>query len=151
MSKRFLVAIDGSEHAWKALDLAAELAESSAAELLVLHVVAFEPVPNAFREFAEAEHIPIEERTARFHYDRTIGDAIVREAEARARKVGIRQITTRVAEGDPANEIVSLARSGGVDMVFLGSRGLSDIKGLFVGSVSHKVMHLVPCTCVAVR
>ena len=36
-------------------------------------------------------------------------------------------------------------------MVFLGSRGLGDAKGLLLGSVSHKVMHLAPCTCVAVK
>ena len=36
-------------------------------------------------------------------------------------------------------------------MIFLGSRGLGDVGGLLMGSVSHKVMHLAPCTCVAVK
>jgi nucleotide-binding universal stress UspA family protein len=36
-------------------------------------------------------------------------------------------------------------------MVFLGSHGLSDIRGLLIGSVSHKVLHQAPCTCVVVR
>ena len=36
-------------------------------------------------------------------------------------------------------------------MIFLGSRGLDDMVGLMMGSVSHKVMHLAPCTCVAVK
>ena len=56
-----------------------------------------------------------------------------------------------VAEGNAANEIVATAESIGADMIFLGSRGLGDAKGLLVGSVSHKVMNLAPCTCVAVK
>jgi nucleotide-binding universal stress UspA family protein len=35
-------------------------------------------------------------------------------------------------------------------MIFLGSRGLGDAKGLLMGSVSHKVAHLAECTCVSV-
>jgi len=33
----------------------------------------------------------------------------------------------------------------------MGTRGLSDLKGLFVGSVSHKVSHLADCSCITVR
>lgn len=151
MSKKFLVAVDGSDHGWKALDLATDLAKVSDAELLIVHVVPYEPTPEAFRQLAQAEGIPVEESSARYHYDRKIGDTITSEAEARAKKNGLVQVTTHVAEGNLANEIVALARSRGADMVFLGSRGVSDLQGLFMGSVSHKVMHLAPCTCVAVR
>jgi nucleotide-binding universal stress UspA family protein len=76
---------------------------------------------------------------------------IISEAEARVRKNGLARVTTQVAEGNPAKEIAALAKSKGTDMVFLGSRGLGDFKGLLMGSVSHKVMHLAPCTCVAVK
>jgi nucleotide-binding universal stress UspA family protein len=43
------------------------------------------------------------------------------------------------------------ARDRHVDMIFLGSRGLGDAKGLLMGSVSHKVAHLAECTCVSVK
>jgi nucleotide-binding universal stress UspA family protein len=33
----------------------------------------------------------------------------------------------------------------------LGSRGLSEPKALFLGSVSHKVANLAECTCVTVK
>ncbi len=151
MSKKFLVAVDGSEHGWKALDLASDLTNVSDAELAILHVVAYEPMPEGLAHYAEAEGIPIEEERGRYHDSRKLGDKITSDAEARARKNRVSRVTTRVAEGNPADQIVAFANSEGADMVFLGSRGLGDIKGLLMGSVSHKVMHLAPCTCVAVK
>ena len=151
MSNKFLVAVDGSDHGWEALDLATNLAKVSDAELVILHVVPDEPMPEGLKRFAEVEGISTDEASARYHLSRTIGDQITSEAEARVRKNGLARVKSQVAEGNPANQIVALARSEGTDMVFLGSRGLGDVKGLLMGSVSHKVMHLAPCTCVAVK
>ncbi len=151
MSKKFLVAVDGSEHGWKALDLAADLAKASDANLVILHVVPYEPMPEGLEHFANAEGILVEEEKARYHASRGIGDRIANEAEARVRKNGLERVTTEVVEGNPTDQIVAVARSEGADMIFLGSRGLSDVKGLLMGSVSHKVMNLVHCTCVAVK
>jgi nucleotide-binding universal stress UspA family protein len=33
----------------------------------------------------------------------------------------------------------------------MGSRGLSDLKGLMLGSISHKVANSAPCTVITVR
>ena len=151
MSKKFLVAIDGSDHGWKALNLATDLATVSDAELIILHVVPYEPMPAGLQQYAKVEGIPIEELNARFHYGRAIGDKITSEAEARVRKSGLTRVTAQVVEGSPANQIVAAAKSKGADMVFLGSRGFGEVGGLLMGSVSHKVMHLAPCTCVVVK
>ncbi len=151
MNKKFLVAIDGSGHGWKALDLATNLAKSSEAELIVLHIVPYEPMPEGLAQFAKAEGLSVEEEKGRYHEGRRVGDGITEEAEARARKSGLERVTRRVEEGNPAERIVAVAKSEGTEMVFLGSRGLSDVKGLLMGSVSHKLMHLAPCTCVVVK
>ena len=47
--------------------------------------------------------------------------------------------------------IAGLAQDRKADAIVMGSRGLSDIKGLFLGSVSHKVSHLAECTCITVK
>ncbi len=151
MSKKFLVAVDGSDHARKALDLAADLAKASGAELVILHVVRYEPLPEGLKEYARMEGIPEEEERARYHFGHVTGDRITKDAKARAHDRGLDQVTTKGAEGTPADEIVAAAESEGADMIFVGSRGLSDARSLFMGSVSHKVMHLAPCTCVAVK
>lgn len=151
MSKKFLVAVDGSEHAWKALDLATDLARACDAALLILHVVRYEPLPEGLKEYARMEGIAEEEERARYRFGRVTGDRITSDAKARAEERGVRQVTTRGAEGNAAEEIVAAAEAEGADMIFVGSRGLSDAKSLFMGSVSHKVMHLAPCSCVAVK
>lgn len=151
MMKKILAAVDGSEHAWKALDLAADMAKQHGAQLIVLHVVTFEPMSEALRAFAEAEHMPVEEEEGRYHFARTLGDHLTRSAEARARGRGLSNVVGRTVEGKPADQILELAGSEHVDIIVLGSRGLSDARALFLGSVSHKVANHAGCTCVTVK
>ena len=148
---KILVAVDGSEHGWKALDLAIGLAKSGDVELFILHVVPYEPLPRGLRDFAEAENLPIEEEHARYHYARTLGDAVTRAAETRARDEGLTKVTGWTAEGRPAEAVIDAAKDKDVDMIVLGSRGLSDAGALFLGSVSHKVANHAHCTCVTVK
>ena len=151
MGKTFLVAVDGSLQGWKAMDLAITLAKASDAELVLVHVVPREPVPKGIEKWAEMEGVSAEEARARIRTGRTLGDNITHEAETRAKDAGLDRISSRVAEGNVAKEIVDLAEDTKADMIFLGSRGLSDAQGLLLGSVSHKVSHLAPCTCVLVK
>ena len=44
-----------------------------------------------------------------------------------------------------------MARGRKVDAIVMGSRGLGDLESLLLGSVSHKVAHAAPCSCVIVR
>jgi len=151
MSKKFLVAVDGSDHSWKALDLASGLGKLADAELVIVHVVPYEPMPEGLGDLAGVESVPPEEQAARYHQGKRLGDRIASEAEARARKNGLDRVTTLLAEGNAAQEIVEMARETGAEMLFVGSRGLGAVGSMLMGSVSHKVMHLAPCTCVAVK
>jgi nucleotide-binding universal stress UspA family protein len=149
MSKKFMVAVDGSDNSFKALDVASELAKAMDASLTILYVVTQTRVPQGLEHFAQVEHVAGQEEWAR--YLTGIGEQIVRRGEARAKEAGVSQIESQIAEGNAAEQITIASTSAGIDMLFVGSRGLSDIKGLIVGSVSHKVMHLAQCTCVAVK
>ena len=151
MIKKILAAIDGSDHAWKALDLAVDIAKQQGARLIVLHVVPFEPVSESLREFAKTEGLALEEETARFHYARTLGDRLTRSAEAHCKEKGLTDVVGRTAEGGPADQILEAARGNDVDMIVMGSRGLSDTRALFLGGVSHKVANHSACTCVTVK
>lgn len=151
MTKTYVVAVDGSEHGWKALDLAADLARVSGAKLIVAHVVRLDPLPEEIKEFARLEGIPVEELVARHREMALIADRVVEEGVSRARAKGLEDVEGKVLEGDVVDEILRLTRESGAELLFVGSRGLSELKGLLLGSVSHKLLQLAPCTVVAVR
>ena len=173
--QRILVALDGSEHSDKALDLASDIAAKYGAELVLLHVMSDKPLTDCERYLEETEYVddllaslqaPVmdsgdsrqrAERVLRYYsevarrYRQAIGDRLMSRARDRARQKGVQTMQTVLEDGNPADTIVRVAKRLQVDMIFLGSRGLSEAKGLLMGSVSHKVAHLAECTCVTVK
>ena len=109
MSKKFLIAVDGSDHAWKALDLATSLVSTPDTELVIVHVVSSEPIPEGLEQLAHAEGVPIEEEKARYYNSQLIGDKIMLEAKERARKTGFTQPTTHVVKGNIPEWILKIA------------------------------------------
>jgi nucleotide-binding universal stress UspA family protein len=173
--KRILVALDGSEHSDKALDLASDIAGKYGAELVLLHVMSDRPLTDGERYLAETEYVDDllssiqapamdggdsrlrAERVLRYYGDvarrfrQAIGDRLMSRARARAVEKGVQTMQSVLEDGDPANTILRVADGLHVDTIFLGSRGLGDARGLLMGSVSHKVAHLAGCTCVSVK
>ena len=76
---------------------------------------------------------------------------VLDRAESEARDAGARDVVTAVVEGDPATRIIDEARDEGANLLVLGSRGLGQLGGLLMGSVSHKVAQLAPCSCLTVK
>ena len=76
---------------------------------------------------------------------------ILEAAGAAARQIGVRELKTEVKVGQPARTIVDFAKRSGADAIVIGSRGLGDIEGALLGSVSHKVASLAEMTVVAVK
>ncbi len=54
------------------------------------------------------------------------------------------------AEGDVAETIAEFANAGGFNQIVMGTRGMSALQGLLLGSIATKVLHLaeVPVTLV---
>lgn len=80
-----------------------------------------------------------------------IGQHILDEAKASAMDKDVNSVDTVLVDGDPADRILGCVDERKVDCVVMGSRGLSDVKGVFLGSVSHKVANRAPCTCIIVK
>ncbi|MGQ4877597.1 universal stress protein [Billgrantia sp. LNSP4103-1] len=146
MYKSILIPVDGSEGAKKALEVACELANQADATLHILHIP--EELSHETTLVWGIGAIAIE---ASRQEREDLGRQVVDKAAEAARAKGITQIETAVGQGDPARTIVSEARRRGVEAIVLGSRGLSDLRGLVVGSVSHKVSHIAECTVITVR
>jgi len=60
-------------------------------------------------------------------------------------------VTTRLDEGNPANEILSEAERGQYDLVVVGATGSRDLKHTMLGSVSAKIAWDAPCSVLLVR
>ena len=50
---------------------------------------------------------------------------------------------TQVLEGDPARMLCAAAEDLGANLVVMGCRGLSNVPGMMLGSVSHRMLHLM--------
>lgn len=146
MSRTILVPVDGSEHSRKAVEFAAGMCTGLADKLSLLHVVQSLPHDRTLVLGAAAITVNMSGEELR-----EVGAKVIDAATEEAAKHGCTAVESEVVMGDPAQQIVERAKRIGADMVVIGSRGLSDMAGLVLGSVSHKVMHLAPCTCITVR
>jgi nucleotide-binding universal stress UspA family protein len=127
-----LVAYDGSELGGKALDTAIELVKLvPSAQLQVLHVVRF-PVLIIGEAFVPAGA----DTTSRIYEE---AERIVQRAKDRLAAAEI-EGKVEMTEGYPAGVIVDYAAECGCDLIVIGSRGLSGIKEMMLGSVSHYVV-----------
>ncbi len=146
MFTSILVPVAGSEHARKALSVACQLARQEDATLHLLHI----PEELAHETTLVWGIGAVALEASREERERTGRQIVDRAAEA-AREQGATSIETLIGQGDPARTILSEARQRGVDAIVMGSRGLSDLQGFVVGSVSHKVSHAAECTVITVR
>ena len=83
-----LVAIDGSQHAWKALDRAMDYGEAAKADIIVLHVVPLEKVPTELQDFAQIEGIESGDAISAWRKRARLEDKIVSEAGNRLQRRG---------------------------------------------------------------
>lgn len=148
MTKTILAATDGSEHADRAVDVAASIAGVYQAKLILVHVlpdVVNEHLPEHIEKYIEFERLDVGEAL------NAMGDGALDRALKRAREQGVEDIEALLATGSPAKEILEIAERYNVDFIVMGSRGRGDLEGLLMGSVSHKVSHLAKQTCITVR
>lgn len=145
--KHIMVPVDGSGNALKALDVAIDLAERHRADLTLVNIMPSTEIPDEIRHFAEVEHVP---QGPHWLYGRAVADNILAAANARIGNRKLGPIKVIVEGGEPWKVICNLARQHAVDTIVMGSRGLSEITGLVLGSVSHRVAHAAPCTVITV-
>ena len=146
MYKNMLVAIDGSEHSKKALEFACDLANKHAAYLTMLHVA---------YDTAQTHTMVLGTSAMSYQGDPKELDEMAQVVIDAAREIadvaGCKDTYFEIKQGIPSEQILKYSSDNNIDLVILGSRGLSDVAGFFQGSVSHKVNHLSECTCITVR
>ena len=148
MSAQILVPVDGSEHSFRALQVACGLATAEGKTLKLLHVVPSKEIPAALKRFAEVEHI---QDSPDHLYETAIAENVLNTARDQAIDSGAGEIECAIGHGDASRGILEAAAHGDVDTIVMGTRGLSDFQGLVLGSVAHKVAHGADCRVIAVK
>jgi len=149
--KRILVPADGSKTSLKALSYAAHLArlEGADAELLVIHVLENVKQGGAIGLQAKYGNMRIVQGFKRARRDATMNWLAPIEAEAK--KQGIR-LKGDILEGDSeVQTIVNYANKNRVDLIVIGSRGISKFKRLLIGSVASAITSHAPCPVMLIR
>jgi nucleotide-binding universal stress UspA family protein len=137
MFEKILLAIDGSEPTTRAVHAAGELARASRGEVHVLHVNEYGLQvggPYDFETIEEASHI--------------VEDAVIALKDAGVSALGE---TRRASVGRVPRVIVDVGKEVDAGTIVLGSRGLSDWGGVFLGSVTHRVLHIAEVPVLVVR
>lgn len=159
MYKNLLVPVDGSAHARKALQVACQLVGHQQAVIYILNVPELPPASDPLGIAMGATNMSLtmaelqkagEDMYQQFEdYHRSGLELIERLKES----VSMAQVEMKplIRIGAPAKIILEEASTLQVEAIVMGSRGLSDLKSLVVGSVSHKVMHAAGCTVITVH
>jgi len=147
MFKHIVVAVDASPSSDNAVDMAIGLAKAHDSTLSFMHVIRDMQLPESVMRMAEVEHI----QGARSDVLRFVGEKILKSAETKAKSAALMETKSKVAVGDPASEIADYAKNHAADLIVIGTRGQSDLKGMFLGSVSRKVSNLANVNVLIVR
>jgi nucleotide-binding universal stress UspA family protein len=130
---KILIAVDGSEHAHRAIDAVAKMAQSSVELKAVLLCVSPEPIFYGNYTAATIEKIEQDQKKQQ--------DTILTKEMQYAKTHGLTSVETERAYGVIANEITRVAKDKQVDQIAMGTRGMGAVGNMFLGSVAQRVLH----------
>ncbi|MDI6889029.1 MAG: universal stress protein [Methanocellales archaeon] len=126
MTMKLLVAVDGSPEAEKAVRYALQFAKDSGASITVLHVIT--------SSVAQKE-----------------SEKVLARVRDIAKEIGIECNTKSYVNSVISRGIIDEAERGDFDQIIMGSRGLTGLKRVLLGSVADSVTHYAHCPVTIVR
>ncbi len=155
MFEKILVPLDGSDHSVRALEKAVQIAKKFSGKVTLIHAysVSMQPIILPEPTMLSSPTIPIltaAEISRVVEAARATGERILKDGEARAKAEGV-VVEALIVEGHAVQEIVRTAKEGNFDLIVMGARGVSHIRGLLLGSVSDGVIHHALCPVLVVK
>jgi nucleotide-binding universal stress UspA family protein len=130
--KKIMVATDGSEHVRTAIDSAIEIAKLSEAKLYAIHVITL--------GFYSITH------SINSEWENAMKDQLIKEGhdaiayvENAGRNANV-EVESVILEGSPAEEIIDFAEKNDIDLIVMGTHGMSGIQSFLLGSVAENVV-----------
>ena len=142
--KKILGAIDRSKYKEKIIAYAISLGKAWGAEVTAIHVI--DPgrgVPGGRVKEKEQQREEEAERSA---------EVLLSEAELQAEKEGINLRKEIVEESDTVEKaIIDYGKKNNIDVILIGTTGMSAAEEVFLGSVANNVIHHAHCPVFAIR
>jgi len=146
-SKHFGVLYDGSVQSKNALAQCVELCVPQK-EQAVVHVLLLVEPPSTEAPWGlmpeEAQDVLLKKKKAATELVSEVESTVIKPA-------GLANYTCEIEVGDPRSWVSSFVEKYNLDYLFVGSRGLSGVKGFLLGSTSQYAMHNCPCTVAIVK
>lgn len=137
--EQILNPVDGSEHSRNSTKSAITLARQFNSKIILLHCHSRFPVVLSEPYFQQAINEIMRS-----------SEELVKPFEAMLEEADV-DYEVRILEGLPGSTIAEVVRIEKIDLVVMGSRGVSDFEGLFLGSVAHQVLHKSDCPVFIVK
>ncbi|MBU0970243.1 MAG: universal stress protein [Proteobacteria bacterium] len=137
--EKILNPVDGSKHSLNSTLAAIELAKQFKSKIVLLHCHSRFPVVLSEPYFQQAIDEIME-----------TSEELVKPFEILLEKSRV-AYEVRILEGLPGSTISDLVRQEKMDLIVMGSRGVSNFEGLFLGSVAHQVLHKSECPVFIVK
>jgi nucleotide-binding universal stress UspA family protein len=139
MFKKILIANDGSEGAFKALDAALRLAHSHKAQAHMICVEEIQWIPGSREEVIGDKELA----------DRKFAEVVVKaEAEAKRHRV---KLLSHIVVGHAVAAIVDFVERDGFDLLVTGFMGHSALYNRMIGSTTDRLVELASCTVLVVK
>lgn len=175
MFKSIVLATDGSLSAKHAAAAAADLAATYRARLTIVTVLSHSMSMEDMEGMPQARKLPrsVKDEMRRIHQlineprasdahihpyvpalpsaTAALGELILDEAESVVKRKKVANIARVLDYGDAATQLLKQANKAKADLIVMGTRGLSSLRGLFIGSVSNKVIHNSKCPILTVK
>lgn len=137
--QKILVPIDDSDHSKRAFGYAMGLAQTQNSHVALLHCHSRIPMLIGGEAREQLVHAYVRE-----------SEKLLAPYVKKLREIGVEPALI-IKEGRAGDVIVKEADSGGYDLVVMGSRGLSDLGGMIMGSAAHRVLSASHCPVLIIR
>ena len=136
-----VVGTDGSDPSMRAIDHAAWIAAAADAKLIIAtaYVHHGDQVFVHHSDDARGEEL-LKDEGYKMHGDAPVYE-LLNNARDRAKAAGAKNVEVRPIVGGPVHVLVDLAEQVKADLLVVGNRGISSLKGRLLGSVPGGVTH----------